>query len=174
MPISKRINNLTLTSQSLGEQDTTNASNLQTNVPINQFMAINNQEVQSQHFAQNALANSYLNGGMSHHYLNHGQLTHTPNYHQSAAVPSTNHSTSFHNASHLALGTNAHKQNQQQQQLHHHHHHSHPAHAEQNNNQMEEIYSPELTADENPFYYDKNKLLFDLHVQRQRRHQSHH
>lgn len=33
-----------------------------------------------------------------------------------------------------------------------------------------ECYCPELTQEENPFYYNKNKLLFDLHIERQRRH----
>lgn len=32
-----------------------------------------------------------------------------------------------------------------------------------------ESYNPELTQDENPFYYNKNKLLFDLHIERERR-----
>lgn len=30
-------------------------------------------------------------------------------------------------------------------------------------------YEPELNNSENPFYYDKNKLLYDLHAERQRR-----
>lgn len=181
MPISKRINNLTLTSQNLGEQDSSAALNFNSNAPVNNFMAINDQDIQSQHFAHHALANSYSNG-MSHHYLIPGQTAHNPNYQQSPVQQSTNHSNDFHNGSHLAAGTNAHKQNQHQ---HHHHHQQqqqqqqmhHPTHlnnAEQNNNEMEDVYCPELTPDENPFYYDKNKLLFDLHVERQRRHQGHH
>ncbi|XP_055307424.1 histidine-rich glycoprotein-like [Sitodiplosis mosellana] len=191
MPISKRINNLTLTSQSLGEQDAPIAHNGNGNgaaaaASNHHFMAISNQEIQLQHHAQHSLVNSYPNG-MSHHYLNqHGQPAHISNYHQNHSVQS-NHSNGFHSNGHSALGTNAHKHNhnqhhhhqqqqppppqqqhQQQQQLHHQNH------AEPNNNQMEEVYRPELTADENPFYYDKNKLLFDLHVERERRHQSHH
>lgn len=35
-----------------------------------------------------------------------------------------------------------------------------------------ENYSPELSAEQNPIYYNKNKLLFDLHVERQRRNHS--
>lgn len=188
MPISKRINNLTLTSQSLGEHEPSsighNSNGSAAATSNHHFMAINNQEIQSQHFAQHSLVNSYPNG-MSHHYLNqHGQPAHNPNYHQSHnIVQSTNHSNGFHNNSHLAIGTNTHKHNhnhqsqhqppsqqQQHQQQHQLHHQNHD---EPNNNEMEEVYSPELTPDENPFYYDKNKLLFDLHVERERRHQSH-
>lgn len=32
-----------------------------------------------------------------------------------------------------------------------------------------EGYNPELNHDENPFYYNKNKLLYDLYVERMRR-----
>lgn len=52
------------------------------------------------------------------------------------------------------------------------HQHSHQQHQPDNMNAIEmENYSPELTADENPFYYNKNKLLFDLHIERVRRNQ---
>ncbi|XP_016935098.2 uncharacterized protein [Drosophila suzukii] len=30
-------------------------------------------------------------------------------------------------------------------------------------------YNPELGADQNPFYYEKNKMLYDLHVERIKR-----
>ncbi|XP_017852063.1 uncharacterized protein LOC108606458 isoform X2 [Drosophila busckii] len=30
-------------------------------------------------------------------------------------------------------------------------------------------YSPELNADQNPYYYEKNKMLYDLHVERVKR-----
>lgn len=194
MPISKRINNLTLTSQNLSEHETPTAQNANQNeIASNHFMAINNQEIQTQHFAQQSLLQSYPNTMSAQHYGNHdvGQsaqhLHQPPHFHQSHIVQSTNHSNGFHNGSHLAIGTNSHhKPNQQQMHHHHHqqqqqqqHHPHHPQHSHQsthaepnNNNQMEDVYSPELTADENPFYYDKNKLLFDLHVERQRRHQS--
>lgn len=32
-----------------------------------------------------------------------------------------------------------------------------------------EGYNPELNHDENPFYYNKNKLLYDLYIERMRR-----
>lgn len=32
-------------------------------------------------------------------------------------------------------------------------------------------YEPELSQEENPFYYTKNKLLYDLYLERIRRHQ---
>lgn len=35
-----------------------------------------------------------------------------------------------------------------------------------NNNNLMENYCPELDQSENPFYYDKNKLLYDLHAER--------
>lgn len=34
-----------------------------------------------------------------------------------------------------------------------------------------EPYDPELSQEENPFYYSKNKLLYDLYLERVRRHQ---
>ncbi|XP_030378779.1 uncharacterized protein LOC115627288 [Scaptodrosophila lebanonensis] len=30
-------------------------------------------------------------------------------------------------------------------------------------------YNPELNADQNPYYYEKNKMLYDLHVERLKR-----
>ncbi|XP_034671929.1 uncharacterized protein LOC117903699 [Drosophila subobscura] len=30
-------------------------------------------------------------------------------------------------------------------------------------------YNPELSSDQNPYYYDKNKMLYDLHVERVKR-----
>ncbi|KAM8719744.1 hypothetical protein ACLKA7_005895 [Drosophila subpalustris] len=30
-------------------------------------------------------------------------------------------------------------------------------------------YNPELNADQNPYYYEKNKMLYDLHVERVKR-----
>lgn len=30
-------------------------------------------------------------------------------------------------------------------------------------------YSPDLTESENPYYFNKNKILFDLHVERYKR-----
>lgn len=168
MPISKRINNLTL------EQEPPSAQHVNSSIASNQFMAINNQEIQSQHFAQHSLAHSYPNNMSAHYVDQHGAgqpaihpQHHQQYHHQSHHVQSTNHSNGFHNGSHLAIGTNAHHKPNHQS---HHSPHIEP----NNNNHMEDVYSPELTPDENPFYYDKNKLLFDLHVERQRRHQSHH
>lgn len=40
-----------------------------------------------------------------------------------------------------------------------------------NNNLVVVPYDPELSQEENPFYYNKNKLLYDLYVERMRRHQ---
>ncbi|XP_025202568.1 uncharacterized protein LOC112599733 [Melanaphis sacchari] len=31
-------------------------------------------------------------------------------------------------------------------------------------------YDPDLTSDQNPYYYESNRLLFDLHVERVHRH----
>lgn len=121
-------------------------------------MTINNQSIQQNH---------YLG---QHSYPN--QMVHQANYHQSL-VQSNNHSHAFNH-----LGTNEYKTNQEHQHQMHHRHHLEKHQSinsldnELNNNEME-IYRPELTPVENPFYYNKNKLLFDLHIERQRRHQPH-
>lgn len=153
MPISKRINNLTLSSQCFGENDSTTAPNLTTDY----LMAINNQNLQPNHYVEHCSPN---------------QMDHHGNFHQSFVQPN-NHSGAFNH-----LGANEYKTNQEHQhQMHHHQHHlanhqsTNSLDNELNNNGME-VYRPELTPDENPFYYNKNKLLFDLHIERQRRHPS--
>ncbi|XP_022162619.1 uncharacterized protein LOC111028324 [Myzus persicae] len=51
---------------------------------------------------------------------------------------------------------------------------SHPAVNSQQNIRVEDPenlhYDPDLTSDQNPFYYESNRLLFDLHVERVHRH----
>lgn len=153
MPISKRINNLTLTSQCFGENDSLTIPTMTTDYS----MAINNQNSQSNHYVE-------------HSYPN--QMVHHANYQQSFVQPS-NHSDAFNH-----LGTIEYKTNQEHQHQMHHRHHlanqqsTNSLDNELNNNGME-VYRPELTSDENPFYFNKNKLLFDLHIERLRRHQSH-
>lgn len=66
---------------------------------------------------------------------------------------------------------------QQQHQNHSQHqieqHHSSGAAATNatntNGTDFNNLYNPELGNDENPFYYNKNKLLYDLHVERMQR-----
>ncbi|XP_050540965.1 uncharacterized protein LOC126905368 [Daktulosphaira vitifoliae] len=41
---------------------------------------------------------------------------------------------------------------------------------DRNKNQEQLQYDPDLTSDQNPFYYESNKLLFDLYVERIHRH----
>lgn len=58
---------------------------------------------------------------------------------------------------------------QQQQQMLQHQQQNGPEqidHHLHNNNNLMENYCPELDQNENPFYYDKNKLLYDLHAER--------
>lgn len=59
----------------------------------------------------------------------------------------------------------------QQQQLPAHQQHSHSSSANQNDEHLMDFepYNPELTEEENPLYYRKNKLLYELHMERQRR-----
>lgn len=173
MPISKRINNLSLRSQCLDEMDTVQADQhngincLGTNYLE---MAINNTGIQSNNFASAGnVAGAAINGAS---YL-YNQSPHSHHPHQSHNA----HHQHLHNhqshvdlsnpngyANGLAIATTI---EQQSQRVHK------DEHSELNNNEMDETYSPELTADENPFYYSKNKLLFDLHIERERRSQSH-
>lgn len=174
MPISKRINNLSISSQCFGEQETLNAQSM---VIPSYLMAINNQENEFNHFAHSTSANhGYSNDMQQHHeYQNHDQPTNNHNIHlnshQNQIHSINHHSNGFNNLNHSSIGGNDihshnHIQKQSQNDL------IQPSNAELNNNQME-VYCPELTADENPIYYNKNKLLFDLHIERQRRNQNH-
>jgi len=51
---------------------------------------------------------------------------------------------------------------------------SHPSASSQQNIQIENPqhlhYDPDLTSDQNPYYYESNRLLFDLYVERVHRH----
>lgn len=137
----------------MGENDSLTVPSMTTDYS----MAINNQNLQSNHYVE-------------HSYPN--QMVHHANYHQSF-VQANNHSDAFNH-----LGTDEYKTNQEHQHQMQHQHHL-PTHQSNNsgvnelNNNGMEVYRPELTSDENPFYYNKNKLLFNLHIERQRRHQPH-
>ncbi|XP_063705159.1 uncharacterized protein LOC134834437 [Culicoides brevitarsis] len=59
---------------------------------------------------------------------------------------------------------------QQQQQTSQNGHHSAPNVIEDEDQPMDyEPYNPELTEEENPLYYRKNKLLYELHMERRGR-----
>lgn len=166
MPISKRINNLSISSQCFGEQETLNAQSM---VIPSYLMAINNQDNEFNYFAHNTSANhGYSNEMQQHHeYQSHEQPTNNHNIHLHShqnQIHSINHSNGFNNINHSSIGSQDHTQKQNQNEQ--------PSSVELNNNQMD-VYCPELTADENPIYYNKNKLLFDLHIERQRRNQNH-
>lgn len=173
MPISKRINNLSLRGQCLGEMDTEPQINgTNNNLAANYLMAINNQPIQSNYFATAPVPDhiainngSYQQSPHSHHHPS--QNPHHLQNHQSH-VQSLGLSNEFANG--LAIATSV-NQHQSQRILHK----QQSIHSELNNNEMDGDgrYSPELTADENPYYYSKNKLLFDLHIERERRNQSH-
>lgn len=166
MPISKRINNLSITNENgFGEHETIHIHN-GTNAA--QYpMAINQYDNQSNH------TNHTLNGHSNHHHHLH-----------TSGTPHTNH------LAHVTNGLQGHAS-------HHPHHHQHnqvpksssigavpvsaaPGAITQDrmhldgaamnaNNDQLECYSPELSANENPHYYNRNKLLYDLHIERQRR-----
>ncbi|XP_061389283.1 uncharacterized protein LOC133324466 [Musca vetustissima] len=60
--------------------------------------------------------------------------------------------------------------------MHHHHHHATAAATNKphmngvpNVDTNNAMYHPELNKSENPFYYDKNKLLHELHLERMKR-----
>lgn len=137
----------------MGENDSLTVPSMTTDYS----MAINNQNLQSNHYVEQSYPN---------------QMVHHANYHQSF-VQANNHSDAFNH-----LGTDEYKTNQEHQHQMQHQHHL-PTHQSNNsgvnelNNNGMEVYRPELTSDENPFYYNKNKLLFNLHIERQRRHQPH-
>lgn len=168
MPISKRINNLSISNANgFGEHETIHNQNgtHATNYP----MAINQYDNQSNHT---------INGHPNHL---HSQLH-------------TNHST--HSTNGLHGHVPSHHHHHQQQHQHHNHHNQVPktttdvagaaaaaaaagaitqdqmhldgAAMNVNNGQLH-CYSPELSVNENPHYYNKNKLLYDLHIERQRR-----
>lgn len=62
-----------------------------------------------------------------------------------------------------------------QHQHQHHHHHQHQQHQQQIVDQQTQValvlntYNPELSEKDNPHYFDKNKMLYDLYVERIRR-----
>uniref|UniRef100_A0A336MQT8 CSON001007 protein n=1 Tax=Culicoides sonorensis TaxID=179676 RepID=A0A336MQT8_CULSO len=64
-------------------------------------------------------------------------------------------------------GNMNHLQQQQQHQLHHTHPISSHVPPRDDDERMDfEPYNPELTEDQNPMYYRKNKLLYELHMER--------
>lgn len=111
-----------------------------------------------------------------HHQQHHHNHHHHQQQHQSPHI-------SNNGAPHRYFAMNSHENNDShlgvpsingrlhQTIIQHQHSHQHQ-HQPDNLNAIDmESYSPELTATENPFYYNKNKLLFDLHIERERRNQ---
>ncbi|XP_055377758.1 uncharacterized histidine-rich protein DDB_G0274557 [Condylostylus longicornis] len=72
-------------------------------------------------------------------------------------------------------GNNQQHHHQPSHSHHHHHHHHHEnghlVHIASSHIEIEDnsTYNPELNQDENPYYYNKNKLLFELHLERSKR-----
>lgn len=104
--------------------------------------------------------NNYFHMNINNNFvMNHGR----PNQHQNQ------HSADNHQQHRDAIVNGNGQHNHQQQQQSVIVQQSQPS----GNEYMSlEEYNPELTQDENPFYYNKNKLLFDLHIERQRRNNS--
>lgn len=75
------------------------------------------------------------------------------------------------NHHHQNVTTNGYLHQQQQQQPPHHNGHSSSNNANPNEDHLMdyEPYNPELTEQENPLYYRKNKLLYELHMERKGR-----
>lgn len=148
MPISKRINNLSITSSQ---------HNIFHSHESNDSMAASSNYPSNGYFAANG---THLNN--NHHYSNHLDNGHS---YQGDAMSSTPQSDSSHFG---LLGNSIGQQSAIME---------HPAgHPSADSAESIDVisYSPELSPEENPFYYNKNKLLFDLHVERERRsHTSH-
>lgn len=94
--------------------------------------------------------NLHLNNHNSTHQGHHQQ------YYQSQAEVEINRHSS-------------HQQHLQQQQQDYHQNH-HNLYQQQ---QQPEAYDPELTERENPHYFQKNKVLYQLHMERERRGRNH-
>lgn len=137
MPISKRINNLSISNSAFGEHET--------------FSAHNSSDTQN----YSMVINSYDNqSNQSRHTMN----GHSNHLHSTTHTLHPNH-LNQHNSTESAKSATQMLPAQDNMHL------SDEAHGSE---QME-CYCPELSADENPHYYNKNKLLYDLHIERQRR-----
>lgn len=159
MPISKRINSLSINNPFVGDNDI--SSIIQQPEP-------------------NAMANHQQFAG--HHNINQFNSNYNLVNGNHMMVNSNNqqgHSHQHHSHSHLGP---SHVNNNYMSHGHVNYNDREPdtggggRHGNGGSSQQEdedmglECYSPELTQEENPFYYNKNKLLFDLHIERQRRH----
>lgn len=130
MPISKRINNLSISNPGFGEHETFSA-HIGSNAS-NYAMAINSYDNQS---------------NQSRHTID----GHPNHLHSAIHAMHANHSAQSNKAPQMPAQGSMHLND-----------------AAHGNGQME-CYCPELSPTENPHYYTKNKLLYDLHLERQRR-----
>lgn len=130
MPISKRINNLSISNPGFSEHETFSAH--VGSSASNYAMAINSYDNQS---------------NQSRHTID----GHPNHLHSAIHAMHANHSAQSSKAPQMPAQGNMHLND-----------------AAHGNGQME-CYCPELTPTENPHYYSKNKLLYDLHLERQRR-----
>jgi len=161
LPISKRINSLSINNQFIGSTENHQSVPIAQQHPdgnllnyTNNTVAINSNDVQLQQ------------------YYNSNHATHMPNInqyqHQHQQQSNNNYLNNNNTQSHSGdIGTtnDSHIELSNDQSLDHH---------QQSDYMAMENYNPELTADENPFYYNKNKLLFDLHIEREKRNQNNH
>lgn len=157
MPISKRINNLSISNAGFAEHETFHTPN-STNAS-NYPMAISNYDNQSNHHQSSSLGS---HSNHSHTAISHG--IHTNHLTQSHANLHMNGSQHDHLGKSTVPTTISLTPTQEQM----HHLQENDAHHNGNNERMD-CYSPDLSVNDNPHYYNKNKLLFDLHIERQRR-----
>ena len=151
MPISKRINSLSITNQyvdphlstsQLPQLDSTNSSE---NCHWNH---------QQQQLSQAQASSSASSNNHNIHHHPHG--AHYPSSY------SNGNSSFIQNGHDILNGHNAASSSQTTLM-------GEPSHTQPY--MTDENYNPELSVDQNPFYYNKNKLLFDLHLERERRQQ---
>lgn len=74
----------------------------------------------------------------------------------------------LNNHNNQAAGQQYYNGHSSHQQVHHNQNHSN-----HNFYQQQEPYDPELTENENPHYFQKNKVLYQLHMERERRGRNH-
>ena len=84
---------------------------------------------------------------------------HRVSHHPGQAHPAGSHQNN--------VASNGHPQHQQQHNHHNHHQHHHQESHVANGDSAG--YDPELSQSDNPHYYHKNKLLYELHFMRSRK-----
>lgn len=211
MPISKRINNLSITNQHHifnANEVTIENGNYIGQMQANGYQSSTNyaepnvELAQSQHQYYHHLHHNQHTQSVQPQQQHHSPLNNNGALIRQTALPFTtvghakdakdqhdghlrNHSqigsgraTDNSFANHLGIVPSINDRLHQSIAVHHQQQHHQQQHQHQHSRQSDNLngidmenYSPELSATENPFYYNKNKLLFDLHLERERRNQ---